>query len=321
MLSLRLVLLNLATRHRFTPDTYDTLAQFAFKRSVPAAPLLSLRRATGMLAMLLCGLGVIFFVAANWLTRSPLPMFVGLQAALLGSLLGAYRFRPLRVPLALLGFLAAGALLAYFGQYYQSSSDPWQLFAIWAGLALPLAFACRSDVLWSAWAVVAITAISTWIQGFTRRNFSFREDFLVEQFLAILFACALCMLLSRPLRRFTGAGDWSLNLGMLYAVVLTSSCGLWGLFHKGLLLYLMCFLLLAITAGYFGQRAFDLRALSLSALGVDALIVGGSIYVGLDAGSLVFGLLLIGFTILVTLYFSVSIIQSLNRAPNQESMP
>jgi len=321
MLSLRLALLDLATRHRLTPDTYGTLAQFAFKRHVPAVRSLPLRRATGMLAMLLCGLGVIFFVAANWLTRSPIPMFVGLQAALLGALLGAYRFRHLRVPLALLGFLAAGALLAYFGQYYQSSSDPWQLFVIWAGLTLPLAFACRSDVLWSAWTVVAITAISTWLQGFTRRNFNFREDSLVEQFLAILFACALCALLSRPLRRFTGSGDWSLNLGMLYAVILVNWCGLWSVFHKELALYLMYLIALGVVAGVFGRRSFDIRELSICVLGLDALIVGGSVYLGLDSGSLVSGLFFVGFTILVTLYFSVSIIQSLPHVGNQESMP
>lgn len=321
MLSLRLALLDLATRHRLTPDTYTTLAQFAFKRGAPTVPSLSLRRATGMLAMLLCGLGVIFFFAANWLTRSPIPMFVGLQAAVLGALLGAYRFRPLRVPLALLGFLATGALLAYFGQHYQSGSGPWRLFAIWAGLSLPLAFACRSDVLWSAWSVVAITAISTWIQGFTQRNFSFREDSLGEQLLAILLACALCALLSRPIRRFTGAGNWSLNLGILYAVILTSGSGLSSLFHEGSSIYPLYFIVLAAAAGYFGLPAFDVPALSMCVLGLDTLIIGGMIKVAFASGTLIFALLVIGLSILATLYFSVSIIQSLIKVHNQESMP
>ena len=44
----------------------------------------------------------------------------------------------LPVPMGLLAMLGMGALFAYFGQTYQTGADPWQLFALWAALSLPL---------------------------------------------------------------------------------------------------------------------------------------------------------------------------------------
>jgi hypothetical protein len=141
MLSTNLAILELAKRQRMSPSTYAVLARIAGTGSSLLVAAAIRRRAVQVLAMLLGGLGIIFFIAANWQTHSPIPMFAGLQATLLGACVGAACWPRLRVPLALLGFLATGALLAFFGQYYQSGADPWQMFALWAGLLIPLAFA------------------------------------------------------------------------------------------------------------------------------------------------------------------------------------
>ena len=53
--------------------------------------------------------------------------------------LGAMLLPVWRAPLALLVFLITGGLFASIGQTYQTGADPWQLFALWAALGLPLA--------------------------------------------------------------------------------------------------------------------------------------------------------------------------------------
>ena len=104
------------------------------------------------------GLGILFWIAANWPSLSHFGRFALLEVVLICMLLGAC-YRPgARMPLALPGFLICGGLCASIGQTYQTGADPWQLFALWAALTLPLCLGLRHDVLWTAWTVVALTA-------------------------------------------------------------------------------------------------------------------------------------------------------------------
>ena len=43
--------------------------------------------------------------------------------------------------------------LQYLAQQYQTGADSWQLFAIWAALALPLCLGVRHDAMWAQWAL------------------------------------------------------------------------------------------------------------------------------------------------------------------------
>jgi hypothetical protein len=55
--------------------------------------------------------------------------------------------------------LAAGALLALFGQTYQTGADPYSLFVVWAALILPWTLhGCRA-ALWLLWIAVANTGL------------------------------------------------------------------------------------------------------------------------------------------------------------------
>ena len=58
-----------------------------------------------------------------------------------GSLGGCWINRRIAL-LGLLALLGIGGLFAYFGQTHQTGADPWQLFALWAALVLPLRLAC-----------------------------------------------------------------------------------------------------------------------------------------------------------------------------------
>ena len=316
MLSTRLAVLDLARRQQLTPDAYAALTQIAAGNPRRPFSAMILRRAVQALAMLLAGLGILFFIAANWRTQSPVPMFVGLEIALLGACLGAAYLTPVRVPLALLGFMASGTLLAFFGQYYQSSADPWQLFALWAGLLTPLAFATRSDIIWCAWIVVAMTAISTWLKGYTgSTGWRYGPEVIQAQMTAVLLTFSLCALMARPLRRFTGAADWALNLAVLLSVVLTTICGLWALFSSAAIMYVVGLLILACALAYFAhESAFDIRALSICALGIDSLIIGGSVKMVSNINSLGAMCFVVGLTILVTLALTVTPILNLYRS-------
>ena len=103
------------------------------------------------------GAGAIFFVAANWQDYGIMGRFVILQVAF-AICVGLAFWRP---PPAALGqaslvltTLLTGTLLALFGQTYQTGADVFELFFIWAALALPFALAGGSAAVWATWWVV-----------------------------------------------------------------------------------------------------------------------------------------------------------------------
>jgi len=100
------------------------------------------------------GAGIIFFVAANWQDYGILGRFAILQAAFVACIAAAW-WRP--PPSAVgqgalvLATLVTGALLALFGQSYQTGADLYELFLVWAVLALPFALAGSSGAVWATW--------------------------------------------------------------------------------------------------------------------------------------------------------------------------
>ena len=103
------------------------------------------------------GAGLVFFVAANWQAWGLAGRFGLLEAGLLLCVAAALRQPPpARVGQAALLFatLFTGALLALFGQSYQTGADLYELFFAWALLALPFAVAASSGPVWAAWWVV-----------------------------------------------------------------------------------------------------------------------------------------------------------------------
>ena len=103
------------------------------------------------------GAGVIFFVAANWQAWGLAGRFGLLQAGLLiGVGAALWQPPPARVGQGalLLATLFTGALLALFGQSYQTGADLYELFLTWALLALPFVVAALSGAVWAVWWVV-----------------------------------------------------------------------------------------------------------------------------------------------------------------------
>ncbi|NNK37048.1 MAG: DUF2157 domain-containing protein [Xanthomonadales bacterium] len=97
---------------------------------------------------------VVFFVAFNWDRLGRFAQFALLQGLLIVAVLFAVKRGPgvLSTQLGLtVAAILLGALLALFGQTYQTGADPWQLFACWALLIVPWVLASRFAPLWLLW--------------------------------------------------------------------------------------------------------------------------------------------------------------------------
>ena len=319
-MDLRLALHDLAAQHRLDADATRRLHELANLEREPAALARLLPRGVAVLAAVLGGLGLIFWVAANWDTLGRFGRFALLQAVfVMACLIAAWR-PGLRAPLLLLALLAIGGLFAHFGQTYQTGADPWQLFALWAVLALPLAWAARSDVLWAPWVLVAMTAVSLWVQAHTGHRWRAEPHDLAAHAIGWAVALALVAALAPAWRRVTGAGVWGLRTALVLAVVLVSASALGGLFQREVAPhYLLGLLLLAGAAMVFSwPRTFDVFAVSALALGLNSLLVAGLARLLFDrhgGGDSIGRFLLLGLVAAVLLAASVAAVLKLARRP------
>lgn len=276
-MDLRLALYDLIARHRLDAGAGSALQQLAGLEREPAHLAPRLRRGAAVLAAALGGLGLIMWIAANWETLGRFGRFALIQGLFLAVCAGALWRPAARVPLALLALLAIGGLFAYFGQTYQTGADPWQLFALWALLALPLCLAVRSDVLWSPWALVAMTGVSLWVHAHTGHRWRVRSEDLPAYALGWGAAMALTAALAAPLRPYTGAGLWALRTALLLGAAGVALTALGALFDRYIApQYWLALLLLGGAAVALGRpRWYDIFGLSALALGLNVLLVGG----------------------------------------------
>jgi len=265
----------LAAQHRLDARARTRLEQIAGFGAEPAALQRWLPIGVAVLGAALLGLGLIFWIAANWESLSRFGRFALLQATVLAMGLAALWRPGVRTPLALVVLLATGGLFAYFGQTYQTGADPWQLFALWALLTLPLCAGLRSDVLWTPWVLVAMAALSLWIQAHSGHRWRVEPDDLTVHLIGWALALGIVAGMGAWARNVTGAGVWALRSAAALATVMITLTALGGLFFKEVAgQYLFGLLVLATMAAVFAQRhGFDVFAVSAAALGIDTLLV------------------------------------------------
>jgi len=276
-MNLRLALHELAAEHGLDANASRRLQQLAGFDAPPPALVRLLPRGLAVLAAALLGFGLVMWIAANWDTLGRFGRFALLMGFTAAMGAGAVWRPQARAPLALLALLAIGGLFAYFGQTYQTGADAWQLFALWAALALPLCLGARSDVLWAPWALVVMVAISLWTHAHLGQRWSVQPEDLSTHVAAGLAAAVVVGGLSRGLQHYTGAGLWGLRTAVTLAVVMLTFTSLSGLFHDPVAPhYLFGVLLLAGGAALLAWRpAFDVFALSAVALGLNTLVTCG----------------------------------------------
>ena len=294
-MTLRLDLHALADGHDLNGASRDQLLGLAGLHDEPPALAKRLPLGLAVLAATLFSMGLIMWVAANWADLGRMGRFAILLGWVLVTGLAA-AWRPAwRVAMGLLALMGVGALFAYFGQTYQTGADPWQLFALWAALGLPLCLGARSDVLWTPWAGVSATGIALWadaVPGNIWRLASALTGAVLPTWLAALLVVAV---LSAPLRPFTGAGVWSFRTAATLAVALVTASGVLSLIEFRIradeaLVYGLSLVVLGAAAVLLWRRAtFDLVVLSATALGLNVVLMGGlfRILLKADAGGII----------------------------------
>ncbi|MCC7701796.1 DUF2157 domain-containing protein [Janthinobacterium sp. GW460P] len=307
-MDLRLAVYQLASAHALDAKQTRQLQEAAGFQREPARLAYWLPRGVAVLGAALLGMGLICWVAANWEDFGRMGRFALLQGVFAAASVGAFAVPKARIPLLLMALLAIGGLFAYFGQTYQTGADPWQLFALWAVLALPLCLVARSDVLWTPWMLVLATAAALWMQAHARHSWRIDSADLgifVSGWLAVLLACAF---VSPLLARWTGAGVWALRLGLVLATILITGTAVSALFGNeiespywaGLGLLAVAAVLLAT------RRYFDVFGLSAVALGINTLLVGGLTHVLFNGhGDGVGALIMLGLVAAVLLALTV----------------
>ena len=273
----RIALYELAQKHALNAASIRQLFAAAGLNQEPKDLPSWFVKCAAVLAAALGGLGVIFWLAANWDTLGRMGRFALLQGAVLTLGLGTALRPKLRVPLGLLTLLCTGGLFAYFGQTYQTGADAWQLFALWAALSLFLCLAARSDVLWAPWALVATMAIALWTYAHTGYRWQVDSSGLAAHAVALLASIALVIGLSPLLARWTGAGMWAMRTAATFAVISMTLAAIGGLFNDPIApQFLLAVALFAASAVVLAQRAmFEVFIFSAVALGLNALLVAG----------------------------------------------
>ena len=213
--------------------------------------------------------------------------------------------------------LGIGALFAYFGQTYQTGADPWQLFAVWALLALPLCLGARSDVLWAPWALVVMSAISLWTHAHTAHRWRAEPQDIGSFAIAWAAAVAVVAAMGPLAAKWTGAGPWAQRTAATLAVAGITLGAVVALFHRDIAPhYPLGLLVFAAACALLSLRAtFDVFMLSAVALGLNTLLVAGFARFVFDGnhGDSIGKLLVIGLAAAGLLAASVAAISRLAR--------
>ncbi len=274
---------DLCAHHNLTGADLQRLRQHLGLHN-PSPPLASadtLPRAITILAAAVGGLGLLMWLAANWGDMPRGLRFALLQGLVLVMALGAWRLPRWRAPLGLLAFVGTGGLFAFFGMTYQTGADPWQLFALWAALTLPLALAVRSDVLWAPWVLVAMVALSLWTHTHAGHSWWPQPGRQWPHWVQQALAAALVLAMGPGLARFTGVGVWSQRTALVLWLVMlvpAASLALWS--HSSAAFYAMAALATAGLAWWLSRPGVaDVFGLSAVMLGANGLLFSGALRV------------------------------------------
>ncbi len=250
------------------------LYQLATKAPNSLTQLLS--RGLLVVAALLLGLGLIFWIAANWQLQTRSFKLGLVQAALLACVLAAVFLPKARTAALLAATLVLGGLLALIGQTYQTGADAWQLFAAWAALTLLWTIAQRSDALWTLWVLIAALGLTFWTaRGGWRWHTNFADQAIVILAWAALVAVPLVV---AQLKWMQALGRWSLRVAAGLALFSWCSQAVMAVFEdfrgESYGIVALCMALIALL-GLLAWRSKwrDFACLALAALALNVVIL------------------------------------------------
>lgn len=154
--------------YRLSAEATDVVLDLAAARPAPAELRLFLVRVLQLAGVLSLAAGLVFFIAANWQDIGVTGRFALIQGVIVVSVaLALWKPPPhaLGRSALLMAFIATGALLALFGQTYQTGADVYELFLSWALLGLAFVVAGQWSVVSAAWLVVFNVALLLFFGG------------------------------------------------------------------------------------------------------------------------------------------------------------
>lgn len=150
------------SHHRLPASTVDAALDLVAGRPTPIELRDFVVRLLQFAGVLSLAAGMVFFIAANWQEIGVAGRFALLQSVIVVSVVLAL-WRPPPRPAGhcslLMAFIATGALLALFGQTYQTGADVYELFLTWSLLGLAFVVAGQWSVLNAAWLLVLNVAL------------------------------------------------------------------------------------------------------------------------------------------------------------------
>jgi len=169
-----------------------------------------------VLGALTLATAVIFFFAYNWNALGKLAQFALAEALVVLPVLAYWKLGvdKLAAKVALLAAaIMAGAVLAVYGQTYQTGADTLQLFATWAVLILPWVLVGQFPALWLLW--LALLNVSVVMYCMVFGSFLWMSFGSVDQmfWLLLLLNTAAWALWEVASLRFTWlASPWAVRL-------------------------------------------------------------------------------------------------------------
>ena len=221
-------------------------------------------------------LGVIFFFAFNWEKMSVFYKFALIQGLLL--VVGFTYFKSkshtlLSNGLLLFLVLLIGALMALFGQTYQTGKDPWQLFFFWVLFTIPIAYVSKSNVLWTICLVLANLCLSLFFDV-NDYLFGIKVSYALSLILLLLLNVVLAVIF-KQLLPYEGRDNkpFVFYTALLGSIFFATGVGLFtklNIVNHVILVFAYVFFLVGI---YYIYRIKQLDVLILSAWSLSIIVV------------------------------------------------
>ena len=154
--------------YRLSAQATDVVLDLTAARPVTGELRLFLVRVQQLAGVLSLAAGLVFFIAANWQDMGVTGRFALIQGVIVVSVALALWKPPPQTAghyALLMAFIATGALLALFGQTYQTGADVYELFLTWALLGLAFVIAGQWSALSAAWLIVFNVALLLFFGG------------------------------------------------------------------------------------------------------------------------------------------------------------
>ncbi len=294
------------------PEQRQQALQLVDERPTTSAWLSFNKNLLLLLGLLSLAFGVVFFFAFNWNEMSRMFKFMTLQLLLLVLFFGYFLKSKsfwLSQALLLAAVIVLGALLALFGQTYQTGADPWQLFATWAMLISPLVVFSRSEVLWVVWAVLINTALSLYLSinhsiwGWVLLSHHWPWLFLLVNSVLLVLLEWLSSHNNTVVKSVKLKQRWAaqvLGLCVLFILSVIGMDAIWEHSGRRGINGLLFVLMMAFTFMYYRYQAKDLLLITAWALSLIVFVLAllaNSVFRGFDAGGLLLmAICLIGMT-------------------------